>query len=45
MGLTNSCNVSTTTFVIKDNKLVKKGKEDSSNNVNLGTGKEHLRTC
>ncbi|XVF74337.1 hypothetical protein PTKIN_Ptkin13bG0102400 [Pterospermum kingtungense] len=41
MGLTNSCDVSTTTFVIKDNKLVKKGTEDSSNNVNLGTGKEH----
>ncbi|KAE8667159.1 subtilisin-like protease isoform 1 [Hibiscus syriacus] len=39
MGLTNSCDVSTTTFVIKDNKLVKKDKEDSSDNVNLGTGK------
>ncbi|XVE88642.1 hypothetical protein DITRI_Ditri19aG0086000 [Diplodiscus trichospermus] len=42
MGLTNSCDVSTLTFVIKDNKLVKKGKEDGSNNVNVGTGKEHL---
>ncbi|XWS18827.1 hypothetical protein CRYUN_Cryun32bG0078500 [Craigia yunnanensis] len=42
MGLTNSCDVSTTTFVIKENKLVKKCKEYSSNNVNLGTGKEHL---
>ncbi|XP_022715246.1 uncharacterized protein LOC111274680 isoform X2 [Durio zibethinus] len=41
MGLTNSCDVSTTTFVIKDNKLVKEGKEDSSNNVNLPTGKEY----
>ncbi|XP_022724214.1 uncharacterized protein LOC111280935 [Durio zibethinus] len=41
MGLTNSCDVSTTTIVIKDNKLVKKGKVDSSNNVDLGTGKEH----
>lgn len=27
MGLTNSCDFSTTTFVIKDNKVVKKGKE------------------
>ncbi|KAK8594850.1 hypothetical protein V6N13_015763 [Hibiscus sabdariffa] len=40
MGLTNSCDVSTTTFVIKDNKLVKKDNEDSANNVNLATGKE-----
>ncbi|KAK8618702.1 hypothetical protein V6N13_132684 [Hibiscus sabdariffa] len=40
MGLTNSCDVSTTTFVIKDNKLVKKDNEDSSNNVNLATVKE-----
>ncbi|XP_065866820.1 uncharacterized protein [Euphorbia lathyris] len=28
MGLTNSCDVSTTTFIIKDNKLVKTAKED-----------------
>ncbi|XP_016678380.1 uncharacterized protein [Gossypium hirsutum] len=42
MGLTNSCDVSTTTFVIKDNKLVKKDNEDGFNNVNLGAGKEHL---
>ncbi|KAA8541647.1 hypothetical protein F0562_022799 [Nyssa sinensis] len=28
MGLTNSCEVTTTTFVIKDNKVVKKGKEE-----------------
>ncbi|KAL4291957.1 hypothetical protein GQ457_14G007460 [Hibiscus cannabinus] len=41
MGLTNSCDVSTTTFVIKDNKLVKKDNEDGSNNVNLATGKEY----
>ncbi|XWS12130.1 hypothetical protein CRYUN_Cryun37aG0063500 [Craigia yunnanensis] len=41
MGLTNSCDVSTTTFVIEDDKLVKKGEEESSNNVNLGTGNEH----
>ncbi|GMI77853.1 TRF-like 6 [Hibiscus trionum] len=40
MGLTNSCDVSTTTFVIKDNKLVKRDNEDSSNNMNLATGKE-----
>lgn len=34
MGLTNSCDVSTTSFIIKDNKLVNKGKEESCNNVN-----------
>ncbi|XP_020533999.1 uncharacterized protein LOC105631404 isoform X2 [Jatropha curcas] len=33
MGLTNSCDVSATTFIIKDNKLVKKGKEEGSVNV------------
>ncbi|KAJ9179391.1 hypothetical protein P3X46_011182 [Hevea brasiliensis] len=33
MGLTNSCDVSATTFIIKDNKLVKKGKEDGCDNV------------
>ncbi|PSR96940.1 Telomere repeat-binding protein [Actinidia chinensis var. chinensis] len=33
MGLTNSCDISTTTFVIKDNKVVKKGKEESVKNV------------
>ncbi|GMY34694.1 telomere repeat-binding protein 6 [Fagus crenata] len=33
MGLTNSCDVSTTTFTIKDNKLVKEGEEDSNKNV------------
>ncbi|KAG8656498.1 hypothetical protein MANES_04G143700v8 [Manihot esculenta] len=32
MGLTNSCDVSATTFIIKDNKLVKKGKEDCCDN-------------
>ncbi|TYH48366.1 hypothetical protein ES332_D10G061600v1 [Gossypium tomentosum] len=42
MGLTNSCDVSATSFVIKDNKLVKKDNEDGFNNVNLGAGKEHL---
>jgi len=41
MGLTNSCDVSTTTFVIKDNKLVKKGEEGSCNNVNGATSKDH----
>lgn len=29
MGLTNSCDVSTTTFFIEDNRVVKKGKEGS----------------
>lgn len=33
MGLTNSCDVSTTTFMIKDNKLVKKDEEECSKNV------------
>ncbi|PSR96194.1 Telomere repeat-binding protein [Actinidia chinensis var. chinensis] len=33
MGLTNSCDISTTTFVIIDNKVVKKGKEGSAKNV------------
>ncbi|KAJ6932764.1 hypothetical protein NC651_008250 [Populus alba x Populus x berolinensis] len=31
MGLTNSCDVSVTSFIIKDNKLVKKGNEEISN--------------
>ncbi|KAK6914702.1 SANT/Myb domain [Dillenia turbinata] len=30
MGLSNSCDASTTTFIFKDNKLIKKGKEGSS---------------
>nr|POE68102.1 telomere repeat-binding protein 6 [Quercus suber] len=33
MGLTNSCDVSTTTFTIKDNKLVTKGEEECNKNV------------
>ncbi|XP_030972328.1 uncharacterized protein LOC115992315 isoform X2 [Quercus lobata] len=33
MGLTNSCDVSTTTFTIKDNKLVTKGEEEFNKNV------------
>lgn len=33
MGLTNSCDVSTTTFTIKDNKLVKKAEEECNQNV------------
>ncbi|CAL5421719.1 unnamed protein product [Camellia sinensis] len=33
MGLANSCDVPTTTFVIKDNKVVKKGKEESFKSV------------
>ncbi|XP_059643151.1 uncharacterized protein LOC132285009 isoform X2 [Cornus florida] len=36
MGLTNSCDVTTTTFVIKDNKVVKKGKEGNCEAV-VGT--------
>ncbi|KAL0009909.1 hypothetical protein SO802_005017 [Lithocarpus litseifolius] len=32
MGLTNSCDVSTTTFTIKDNKLVTKGEEECHKN-------------
>ncbi|XP_050233962.1 uncharacterized protein LOC126682352 isoform X2 [Mercurialis annua] len=34
MGLTNSCDVSETTFTIKDNKLIKKGKQEGYDNVN-----------
>lgn len=33
MGLTNSCDVSTTTFTIKDNKLVTKDEEECNKNV------------
>ncbi|XP_048443230.1 uncharacterized protein LOC103961527 isoform X5 [Pyrus x bretschneideri] len=33
MALTNSCDVSTTTFTIVDNKLVNKGKDDSIQNA------------
>ncbi|KAL5757407.1 hypothetical protein ACOSP7_020018 [Xanthoceras sorbifolium] len=33
MGLTNSCDVSTSSFVIKDNKLVNKDKEENNNNL------------
>ncbi|CAK9179899.1 unnamed protein product [Ilex paraguariensis] len=33
MGLSNSCDVSTTTFVIEDNGVVKKGKQESLKNV------------
>ncbi|XP_050381187.1 uncharacterized protein LOC126798304 isoform X2 [Argentina anserina] len=33
MGLTNSCDVSTTTFTIMNNKLVKKGKKNSLHNA------------
>ncbi|KAL5822408.1 hypothetical protein ACOSQ4_020308 [Xanthoceras sorbifolium] len=33
MGLTNSCDVSTSSFVIKDNKLVNKDKEENHNNL------------
>lgn len=33
MGLTNSCDISTTTFMIKDNKLVKNGDNEGSKDV------------
>ncbi|KAL9368679.1 hypothetical protein Peur_039878 [Populus x canadensis] len=33
MGLTNSCDVSTTSFIIKDNKFVKKGNEEGCNGM------------
>ncbi|KAK4267225.1 hypothetical protein QN277_024034 [Acacia crassicarpa] len=33
MSLTNSCNVAATTFIVKDNKLVKKCEEGSDGNV------------
>ncbi|KAJ0006933.1 hypothetical protein Pint_29065 [Pistacia integerrima] len=32
MGLTNSCDVLASSFIIKDNKLLSKGKEESCNN-------------
>ncbi|KAJ1407114.1 SANT/Myb domain [Sesbania bispinosa] len=34
MSLTNSCDVSATTFIVKDNKIVRKCVEDSAGNVN-----------
>ncbi|XP_061364010.1 uncharacterized protein LOC133307512 isoform X2 [Gastrolobium bilobum] len=34
ISLTNSCDVSATTFIVKDNKIVRKCEEDSSGNVN-----------
>ncbi|KAL5171396.1 Telomere repeat-binding protein 6 [Glycine soja] len=37
MSLTNSCDVSATTFIIKDNKIVRKFEEDSSGNMNAGS--------
>ncbi|XP_038693684.1 uncharacterized protein LOC119991395 isoform X2 [Tripterygium wilfordii] len=33
MGLTNSCDVPNTSFIIRDNKLVKTGEEERSNSV------------
>ncbi|XP_044487526.1 uncharacterized protein LOC123212447 isoform X3 [Mangifera indica] len=35
MGLTNSCDVSVSSFIIKDNKLVSKGKEESCNDEGI----------
>ncbi|KAL2336460.1 hypothetical protein Fmac_010906 [Flemingia macrophylla] len=37
MSLTNSCDVSATTFIIKDNKIVRKFEEDSSGNLNAAS--------
>ncbi|KAI4329100.1 hypothetical protein L6164_021400 [Bauhinia variegata] len=34
MSLTNSCDVSTTTFIVRDNKLVKKCEKESCGNAN-----------
>ncbi|KAF7814070.1 Telomere repeat-binding protein 6 [Senna tora] len=34
MSLTNSCDVSATTFVVQDNRIIKKYEEDSHGNVN-----------
>lgn len=34
MGLTNSCDVPSTSFVIKENQILKLGEEENSNNVN-----------
>ncbi|KAI9161352.1 hypothetical protein LWI28_016618 [Acer negundo] len=39
MGLTNSCDVSTSSFVIKDNKLVNKDKEENRNNLGSDSAK------
>ncbi|KAK3220363.1 hypothetical protein Dsin_014333 [Dipteronia sinensis] len=39
MGLTNSCDVSTSSFVIKDNKLVNKDKEENHNNLGSDSAK------
>ncbi|KAG5021562.1 hypothetical protein JHK85_017904 [Glycine max] len=37
MSLTNSCDVSATTFIIKNNKIVRKFEEESSGNMNAGS--------
>ncbi|XP_027335040.1 uncharacterized protein LOC113849369 isoform X2 [Abrus precatorius] len=37
MSLTNSCDVSATTFIVKDNKIVRKCEEDSSKNMNAAS--------
>ncbi|XP_030526119.1 uncharacterized protein LOC115737871 isoform X2 [Rhodamnia argentea] len=34
MGLTNCCDIPSTSFVIKDNQILKLGEEENSNNVN-----------
>lgn len=37
MSLTNSCDVSTTNFIIKDNQIVRKFVEESSGNMNISS--------
>ncbi|KAL1829301.1 hypothetical protein ACET3Z_007713 [Daucus carota] len=43
MGLTNSCDVSSTTFVIENNKVVKKGKEENSNIDDVNNTKDPIK--
>lgn len=43
MGLTNSCDVSTTTFVIEDHKVVKKGKEENSRIAEVKHSKDPIK--
>lgn len=43
MGLTNSCDVSTTTFVIEDNKVIKKGKEENSKIADVKHSKDPIK--
>lgn len=43
MGLTNSCDVSTTTFLIEDHKVVKKGKEEISRSPKVKHSKDPIK--